>query len=148
MSVKRETFLFIVLMACFFSEASFSLESIDDFQLRDQSLPFSNRDKNGNFRMQVTFERNDLFEAKTVPVIIPDEISSKRIDSSVKIEFRVDGLGTVIDPKIVRSSQEGVYDKYALESLQQWTIIPKDDQDSYYPTYTQEFTFECNCICR
>ena len=67
----------------------------------------------------------DLIPIFRVPPQYPMRAAKRRIEGWVRVEFTIDKEGGVIDPIVVDSSPQGVFDRAAVKSVSRWKFKPK-----------------------
>lgn len=60
-----------------------------------------------------------------VPPIYPVRAQRRRIEGWVRVEFTIDARGHVIDPVVVESNPDGVFDRSAIRAVGEWIFKPK-----------------------
>ena len=65
----------------------------------------------------------------------PQRALARGIEGFVELSFTVDKLGSVVDPVILYSVPEGVFDRSALQSIAKWKYSPAVEGGEPVPTY-------------
>ncbi len=65
----------------------------------------------------------------------PQRALARGIEGFVELSFTVDRFGSVVDPVILYSSPEGVFDRSALQSIAKWKYSPAVEDGEPVPTY-------------
>ncbi len=59
-----------------------------------------------------------------VEPVYPSKAAVEKIEGFVVVEFDISTVGTVINPKIIKSQPQGLFDKSSLRAVQQWLYLP------------------------
>lgn len=90
----------------------------------------------------------DQSEIPTVRVepVYPQRALDRGIEGWVEVEFTVTEVGSVSEPRILRSHPSAIFDRAALRAIEQWKYEPKvvDGQPVSRPGVRSRFRFELN----
>ena len=71
---------------------------------------------------------DELTAIMKVEPIYPQELRFRRIQGEVLVEFIVTPEGMVSDPRVIKSSPEGSFDRTALRAIRRWRFQPRANE--------------------
>lgn len=138
----KKIYIFILLLI---SSPCLGLEALSERDMGTRSASLESNFGDLPLPKVSPFFDNDNFRAVIVGVDMPAEIVNQGISGHVNIEFYVDSSGKVINAKVVSSNPQGMYEKYAIDSISRWLVLPKSGRlKGTSGPYVQEFKFRFN----
>ena len=84
---------------------------------------------------------HEYLPIKTVAPKYPARALARTIEGWVQVSFTVDTQGQVVDPKIVDSSQEHIFDKPSLDAIAQFEFRPRTENGKAVTTKGVQYVF-------